>query len=129
MTRRGRSDLRRLRLIEGENRKLRQIVADLSLNKFMMQALGAWTLWTFPAMGAGAWVNAAHWLQPAASAAVGVHVSRGQLCASRCERGCAPMTHIRQIADTRLYNRYRRACVVLIREGAMEIGKDVSASP
>ena len=33
----GRSELRRLRQLEEENRKLKQIVADLSLDKAMLQ--------------------------------------------------------------------------------------------
>ena len=35
------SELRRLRQLEEENRKLKQIVADLSLDKAMLQAVGA----------------------------------------------------------------------------------------
>ena len=35
----GRSELRRLRQLEEENRKLKQIVADLSLDKAMLQAV------------------------------------------------------------------------------------------
>ena len=37
----GPSDLRRLRQFEEENRKLKQIVADLSLDKAMLQAVVA----------------------------------------------------------------------------------------
>ena len=37
----GRSELRRLRQLEEENRKLKQIVADLSLDKAMLQAVVA----------------------------------------------------------------------------------------
>jgi putative transposase len=37
----GPSELRRLRQLEEENRKLKQIVADLSLDKAMLQALVA----------------------------------------------------------------------------------------
>ena len=37
----GRSELRRLRQLEEENRKLKQIVADLSLDKAMSQAVVA----------------------------------------------------------------------------------------
>ena len=33
----GLSELKRLRLLEGENRKLKQLVADLSLDKAMLQ--------------------------------------------------------------------------------------------
>lgn len=40
----GPSELRRLRQLEEENRKLKQIVADLSLDKAMLQAVGAATL-------------------------------------------------------------------------------------
>jgi putative transposase len=35
----GPSELRRLRQLEEENRKLKQIVADLSLDKAMLQAV------------------------------------------------------------------------------------------
>ena len=35
----GPSELRRLRQLEEENRKLKQIVADLSLDKAMLQAI------------------------------------------------------------------------------------------
>ena len=38
---RGPSELRRLRQLEEENRKLKQIVADLSLDKAMLQAVFA----------------------------------------------------------------------------------------
>ena len=37
----GPSELRRLRQLEEENRKLKQIVADLSLDKAMLQAVVA----------------------------------------------------------------------------------------
>ena len=37
----GPSELRRLRQLEEENRKLKQIVADLSLDKVMLQAVVA----------------------------------------------------------------------------------------
>ena len=37
----GPSELRRLRMLEEENRKLKQIVADLSLDKAMLQAVVA----------------------------------------------------------------------------------------
>lgn len=37
----GPSELRRLRVLEEENRKLKQIVADLSLDKAMLQAVVA----------------------------------------------------------------------------------------
>jgi putative transposase len=37
----GPSELRRLRQLEGESRKLKQIVADLSLDKAMLQAVVA----------------------------------------------------------------------------------------
>jgi putative transposase len=37
----GPSELRRLRQLEEENRKLKQVVADLSLDKAMLQAVVA----------------------------------------------------------------------------------------
>lgn len=41
----GPSELRRLRQLEEENRKLKQIVADLSLDKAMLQAVVAKEAW------------------------------------------------------------------------------------
>ena len=41
----GPSELRRLRQLEEENRRLKQIVADLSLDKAMLQAVVAKKVW------------------------------------------------------------------------------------
>ena len=43
----GPSELRRLRRLEEENRKLKQIVADLSLDKAMLQAVVAKKVYAF----------------------------------------------------------------------------------
>ena len=49
----GVSELRRLRQLEEENRKLKQIVADLSLDKAMLQAVAALGLIVFYRMPVG----------------------------------------------------------------------------
>lgn len=45
------SELRRLRQLEEENRKLKQLVADLSLDKAMLQDVLSKKLWSQPGCG------------------------------------------------------------------------------
>lgn len=70
----GPSELRRLRQREQENRKLRQTVADLSLDKAMLQAVVAKRSEPLVSPGAGAGVDAALRVQPAQRAAGLRHV-------------------------------------------------------
>ena len=70
----GPSELRRLRQLEEENRKLKQIVADLSLDKAMLQAVVAKKPEPLVSPGAGAGVDAALRMQPAQCAAGRWHV-------------------------------------------------------
>ncbi len=46
----GVSELRRLRQLEEENRKLKQLVADLSLDKVMLQDVLAKNVWSAPGL-------------------------------------------------------------------------------
>ena len=48
----GPSEVRRLRQLEEENRKLKQIVADLSLDKAMLQAIVQKNVWSAPRLQA-----------------------------------------------------------------------------
>ena len=71
----GPSELRRLRQLEEENRKLKQIVADLSLDKAMLQAVVAKKFEAFVPQGTGARADAAVWLQRAQGTSCGEDVS------------------------------------------------------
>lgn len=46
----GPSELKRLRLLEEENRKLKQLVADLSLDKAMLQEVVTKNVWSAPGL-------------------------------------------------------------------------------
>ncbi len=70
----GPSELRRLRQLEQENRQLKQIVADLSLDKAMLQAVVTKKSEPLGSPGAGAGVDAALRVQPAQRAAGLRHV-------------------------------------------------------
>jgi len=70
----GPSELRRLRQPEEENRKLKQIVADLSLDKAMLQAVVAKKSEPLIPSGAGAGADAALRMQPAQCAEDRGHV-------------------------------------------------------
>ena len=46
----GPSELKRLRVLEEENRKLKQLVADLSLDKAMLQEVVTKNVWSAPGL-------------------------------------------------------------------------------
>src|SRR6476620_7417193 len=70
----GPSELRRLRQLEEQNRKLKQIVADLSLDKAMLQAVVAKKSEAFAPTRARTRAHAAIWVQPAQCAEGGADV-------------------------------------------------------
>jgi len=59
----GPSELRRLRQLEEENRKLKQLVVDLSLDKAMLQAVVEKKYEAFAPTGVGPGADAALWCQ------------------------------------------------------------------
>ena len=70
----GPSELQRLRQLEEENRKLKQIVAYLSLDKAMLRAVVAKKSEAFAPSRTRPQAHAAIWLQPAQRAESGVDV-------------------------------------------------------
>ena len=102
----GPSELRRLRQLEEENRKLKQIVADLSLDKAMLQAvLVKKTLRPSRRRDAGARADAALWRQSAQGVRSGADVTSVYRYRSRARDataadGCASRRSPRRACTT-----------------------------
>ncbi|WP_297655995.1 IS3 family transposase, partial [Hydrogenophaga sp.] len=122
----GPSELRRLRQLEEENRKLKQIVADLSLDKAMLQAVGRKKALR---------PSQRRELVPELMQRVGcsqrnalrvVKMSASTyLYVSQCKDEGLLKARIKEITDTRVHYGYRRVHVMLRREGHMDNVKRV----
>jgi putative transposase len=114
----GVSELRRLRQLDEENRKLKQLVADLSLDKAMLQDALQKSSETGPAQSAGRspaeglWRERAPLLRPPAMVLDGV-----VLPPSRPLQDAPLIKRMREIAEVRVRYGMRRIYVLLRREG------------
>ena len=114
----GVSEVRRLRQLEEENRKLKQLVADLSLDKAMLQDVIQKSSEAGTAQGVGR-PSAASVPSKRSAFVRGVEaIARGVAPpGGATEAGCAIDRRIQEIAQTRVRYGARRIHILLRREG------------
>ena len=113
----GPSELRRLRQLEEENSKLKRLVADLSLDKAMLQDVLAKNPEAFPQAHAGNRSDETLRCE-STPGGCGLAHSRSVYGYRSRARGSRPLVQrIKEIAATRVHYGYRRVHVLLRREG------------